>query len=684
MSINDICVFIPTWFGVLATLAVALLTWTTTVESTTAASHHYPLDWLHAPLHKHLLQPLTQLLVQLLHSTMGTAWGLERSTANPLFPYVSAVAAAAVMSIVPAHIMRSIGGGYDNESIAVSMMVLTFAAWTWSLHGGPRATTSTYVGALATGLAYFGMVAAWGGYVFVLNLVALHAGTLVLLGRYSQKLHRAYSIFYLVGTALAIQVPVVGWTPLKSLEQLGALAGFGGLQLLELVHLLLERQRKQRDGVVRRSDVLKVYVMVFGGAALAAAGVVALLAPTGYFGPISSRVRGLFVQHTKTGNPLVDSVAEHQAASPDAYKQYLSAAVVLMAPYGLLSTVLWRWNDSSSFLAVYTAAAYYFSHRMVRLILLTAPIASVLAGICMGTVITWGYDAVCELVGDYAIFGAGTASSTNGGTGKVAPPVEEDTSERSQTGKKKGKNAGGSKSKKGKNGAATNGNKAANGSKDVGLDAALTGGQGYFRWSRLLVQVTRFCIVAHLVRSSLPTAFEFLDQCHQMAKGMSHPTIITKGRSSDGKTVIVDDYRQAYVCNNCQFCFLALNSHTIVSVVSPAQIWLKENTPQDARIMAWWDYGYQIAGIANRTTLADGNTWNHEHIALLGRILTSPEREAHRISRHLADYVLVWAGGGGDDVAKSPHLRRIANSVYRGLCSEPTCSDFGFYVSITS
>lgn len=57
--------------------------------------------------------------------------------------------------------------------------------------------------------------------------------------------------------------------------------------------------------------------------------------------------------------------------------------------------------------------------------------------------------------------------------------------------------------------------------------------------------------------------------------------------------------------------------------------------------MAWWDYGYQIAGIANRTTLADGNTWNHEHIALLGLCLSSPIPEAHKIARHLADYVLV-------------------------------------------
>ena len=127
-----------------------------------------------------------------------------------------------------------------------------------------------------------------------------------------------------------------------------------------------------------------------------------------------------------------------------------------------------------------------------------------------------------------------------------------------------------------------------------------------------------------------------------------------KAQLRSGETIIIDDYREAYW-------------------------WLRDNTPDDARVMAWWDYGYQITGIANRTTIADGNTWNHEHIALLGRCLTSPEKEAHRVARHLADYVLIWAGGGGDDLAKSPHMARIANSVYRDVCpGDPTCRMFGF------
>ena len=41
----------------------------------------------------------------------------------------------------------------------------------------------------------------------------------------------------------------------------------------------------------------------------------------------------------------------------------------------------------------------------------------------------------------------------------------------------------------------------------------------------------------------------------------------------------------------------------------------------------------------------------------------------------------MWAGGGGDDLAKSPHLARIANSVFRDHCpGDVTCAAFGFVV----
>ena len=36
--------------------------------------------------------------------------------------------------------------------------------------------------------------------------------------------------------------------------------------------------------------------------------------------------------------------------------------------------------------------------------------------------------------------------------------------------------------------------------------------------------------------------------------------------------------------------------------------------------MSWWDYGYQITGFSNRTTLVDNNTWNNTHIATVGLV----------------------------------------------------------------
>merc|ERR1719491_151079 len=215
---------------------------------------------------------------------------------------------------------------------------------------------SPFIWGTITGLAYFYMVAAWGGYVFVINLIGCHAGVLVLLGRFSTKLHRAYSAFYIVGTSLAIQVPVVGWAPIKSLEQLGPLAVFVGFQLLEFA----EREKRKRG--LTKIQLWKLRVYIFAAAGIALSAFVFFVAPTGYFGPISARVRGLFVKHTRTGNPLVDSVAEHQPATQRAYFQYLHY-LEPTAPAGFLF-VLFQFGDASSFLILYALVSYFFSAKM--------------------------------------------------------------------------------------------------------------------------------------------------------------------------------------------------------------------------------------------------------------------------------------------------------------------------------
>ena len=62
---------------------------------------------------------------------------------------------------------------------------------------------------------------------------------------------------------------------------------------------------------------------------------------------------------------------------------------------------------------------------------------------------------------------------------------------------------------------------------------------------------------------------------------------------------------------------VVFRSRAILDDFREAYHWLRENTHDRARVMSWRDYGYQIAGMANRTTLVDNNTWNNSHIALV-------------------------------------------------------------------
>jgi len=595
MSVNDICCYMPAWFGVFASLFTGFLAYECSLPQSSSET--------------------------LFSAVVGIFRQNKKQATAPVTSYKPAaevgVVAMGIMAILPAHLMRSVGGGYDNECVAVSAMTLTFWLWCRSLRTDD---SKSYVFGALAGVAYFYMAAAWGGYVFVLNLVGAHALLLVSMNRFSTKLYRSYSLFYLVGTSLSIRVPVVGLTPLKSLEQLGPGVVFLFYQALQLCEYL--RLRKN----LNRSQSWRLRFKVFTIALLLAIAVIYLVAPTGYFGPISARVRGLFVKHTRTGNPLVDSVAEHQPASKRAYFQYLHY-LLHIAPIGFL-LVLFNFGDAPSFLLLYGTIAYFFSAKMVRLILLLAPIASALGGVVIGRWISWSFDQLLPwIVGDEK---------------KVVKQVSvEDTS--SEKKKEPIKNK-----KKREIADAT----AYEPSSFDGLVAmkdafiVLINSSGGRTCKRILALISIFML---LFMSRI-----FRDYSWHMASMLSNPSIITKARTQSGELVTVDDYREAY-------------------------FWLRDNTPKDARILAWWDYGYQITGISNRTTLADGNTWNHEHIALLGRILTGPEDEGHEMARHLADYALVWAGGGGDDLAKSPHLARIANSVFRNMCpGDPTCRSFGF------
>jgi len=147
------------------------------------------------------------------------------------------------------------------------------------------------------------------------------------------------------------------------------------------------------------------------------------------------------------------------------------------------------------------------------------------------------------------------------------------------------------------------------------------------------------CVAIALMLSTYALHCQFV-----VAEAYSSPSIVLSAGGKGNSKVIFDDFREAYR-------------------------WLKWNTAEDARVMSWWDYGYQISAMGNRTVLVDNNTWNNTHIATVGRAMCSTEAEAYEIMLNLdVDYVLVIFGGligySGDDINKFLWMVRIAGGVW--------------------
>jgi dolichyl-diphosphooligosaccharide--protein glycosyltransferase len=142
--------------------------------------------------------------------------------------------AAAFMGITPGYISRSVAGSYDNEAIAIFLLVFTFFLWIKAVKNG-----SIMWGAL-TALFYGYMVSAWGGYVFITNLIPLHVFVLICMGRYSTRVYISYTTWYALGTLGSMQIPFVGFLPIRNSDHMSALGK--KLELLNYCHVVLTIQ----------------------------------------------------------------------------------------------------------------------------------------------------------------------------------------------------------------------------------------------------------------------------------------------------------------------------------------------------------------------------------------------------------------------------------------------------------
>ncbi|KAF5293012.1 hypothetical protein FQA39_LY13781 [Lamprigera yunnana] len=481
--------------------------------------------------------------------------------------------AACFIAIVPGYISRSVAGSYDNEGIAIFALQFTYYLWVKSVK------TGSIFWACMTALSYFYMVSAWGGYVFIINLIPLHVFVLLLMGRFSNRLFTSYTTFYILGLLFSMQIPFVGFQPIRTSEHMAASGVFA---LIIAVAAL-----KYLQSVLSKAEFKSLFVV---GALVSASVVflaVVILTYAGYIAPWSGRFYSLWdTGYAKIHIPIIASVSEHQ---PTTWFSFFFDLHVLVTtfPAGLWYCIK-NINDERVFVVLYALSAVYFAGVMVRLMLTLTPVVCMLSGVAFSVLLDlFLREEDTHRTSDSDADDEQTTSSSRrlyDKAGRVPKMKHEQVREAD------------------------------------GVGANIRS---------IIIVVMLLLLMLFAVHCTWVTSNAY-----------SSPSIVLASYGNDGSRQILDDFREAYY-------------------------WLSQNTDDNARVMSWWDYGYQIAGMANRTTLVDNNTWNNSHIALVGKAMSSNESAAYKIMTSLdVDYVLVIFGGvigySGDDINKFLWMVRIA------------------------
>ncbi|MDF1537831.1 MAG: STT3 domain-containing protein [Candidatus Thorarchaeota archaeon] len=313
--------------------------------------------------------------------TTLVAYLLGREVFNNTVGMLSAL----FMAFLPAFIQRTIVGFYDNELVGVFAITLTMFLFLRSLKRGSA------LSGVAAGFALAYLLASWGAGDFILGLFALYGMLMLIGGKYSKRLLTSYLLTVTLGIFLGVLVPRNGFSSLTSMTYLAAI-GVGGLLAFYEIWQRIATYREATATVL--TPHMKPIVL---GAISPIIGIVAyiiygsssdLSITTTSSNPITvigSKFMNVINPFFRLDQRIFASVAEHLPSPWGSFYQTLLVLIIFF-PLGMYFLYS-RGRDEDLFLLLFGATAVYFTGSMIRLSLILAPAAAILAAIAVNGIL---------------------------------------------------------------------------------------------------------------------------------------------------------------------------------------------------------------------------------------------------------------------------------------------------------
>lgn len=272
------------------------------------------------------------------------------------------------LAVNPAYIGRTSLGFYDDETVGIFGILITFLLYIRSLKQDEKWHTQLAY-SIASGVSLGYVCASWGASRYLLSVLALFTFILLIAKMYSRRLLISYSTLITVGLSIAILVPKLGLSFIREFETVAAIGILLLLVVYELSQLFSEQKRK-----------------IFIALTLTSLGILAItLWQIGFISLPIAKFISVINPFERITMPLVESVQEHRPATWASF-YYQFGILVFMAPLAVVFA-LRRITYQKIFIITYAITSLYFSASMIRLTILVAPSLCVLGALTIVEII---------------------------------------------------------------------------------------------------------------------------------------------------------------------------------------------------------------------------------------------------------------------------------------------------------